>query len=254
MGRPRIIDLVSGDMFGAWTVVAELPMDGAGRAARIRHSCGNVIDRSLASLRNDGTPRCWMCRPPRGQMPARVGPWTILEELTSNGKKRRVRAKCDCGVEATRLWCDIRITARCPHVRERGPTSVLWKGCGELSSTHFSEVRGGAIARDLAFDITIEELWALFVAQNRRCAISGVPLSMGTAKGRPTASVDRIDSLLGYVAGNLQWVHRDVNLMKRSMTDAELVRWCRLIVAHQERPNERQLNLAAPARRARRSG
>lgn len=46
----------------------------------------------------------------------------------------------------------------------------------------------------------------------------------------------RIDSTGGYTEGNVQWVHRTVNFMKQSLSDAELVQWCRRVVGFADRP------------------
>lgn len=45
-----------------------------------------------------------------------------------------------------------------------------------------------------------------------------------------TASLDRIDSKIGYIEGNVQWVHKDINKMKNSHTHATFLQWCRLCV------------------------
>jgi hypothetical protein len=71
-------------------------------------------------------------------------------------------------------------------------------------------------------------------------ALAGVKLAdFGIAKKtaaghRGTASLDRIDSTLGYVTGNVQWVHKSVNHMKSDTPEEEFVEWCRRIVAHSD--------------------
>ena len=44
-----------------------------------------------------------------------------------------------------------------------------------------------------------------------------------------TASIDRIDSSIGYVIGNVQWVHKQVNFMKGTMEQKEFIKFCKLI-------------------------
>lgn len=95
--------------------------------------------------------------------------------------------------------------------------------------------------------ISIEEAWALFEDQQRRCALTGVELTMyqyvdlptdpsrGGTTGRRvngTASLDRINSSLGYIKGNVQWVHKYVNAMKLDHNQDEFIRWCALVVQH----------------------
>lgn len=107
-----------------------------------------------------------------------------------------------------------------------------WKGCEELSGTRWSSYQKGAEIRGLAFEVTIEYAWNLFLGQERRCALSGVPIyfdmnldslrKYGCQGG--TASLDRIDSTKGYVVGNIQWVHKDANKMKMDLQEEDFFR------------------------------
>ena len=42
-------------------------------------------------------------------------------------------------------------------------------------------------------------------------------------------SLDRIDSNNGYVEGNVQWVHKDVNMMKKDYNQEYFINICKLI-------------------------
>jgi len=75
--------------------------------------------------------------------------------------------------------------------------------------------------RGLEFNLTEEQMWDTYTA---KCALSGVDLTT-TYKGG-TASLDRIDSSVGYVVGNIQWVAGKVNLAKRNLTDDEFIYIC----------------------------
>lgn len=100
-----------------------------------------------------------------------------------------------------------------------------YKGYEELSGTRWSSYQVGAQRRGFEFNITIEYAWELFLKQERRCALSGVPIDfdMSLDNLRKTghqgglASLDRIDSKQGYIEGNVQWVHKDVNKMKMEL-------------------------------------
>jgi len=52
-----------------------------------------------------------------------------------------------------------------------------------------------------------------------------------------TASVDRIDSSIGYVMGNIQWVHKDINKMKSDFSQELFIAWCGLVASHQQGTN-----------------
>jgi hypothetical protein len=45
-------------------------------------------------------------------------------------------------------------------------------------------------------------------------------------------SVDRIDSLRGYVEGNVQWVHKKINIMKNVYSQEEFIILCKQVVKH----------------------
>ena len=44
-----------------------------------------------------------------------------------------------------------------------------------------------------------------------------------------TASLDRINSKKGYVEGNIQWVHKDINMMKHCLETSDFIKWCEKI-------------------------
>jgi hypothetical protein len=123
--------------------------------------------------------------------------------------------------------------------------SPYWKGCGEISGKFFGQIRrgaGGAYGRSgrrtstrkgrehLTFAVTIEDLWDLAEKQEKRCALSGVPLVFQPQEER-TASLDRIDSKGDYTMDNLQWVHKDVNRMKNVFSQERFVEVCKSVAA-----------------------
>ena len=48
--------------------------------------------------------------------------------------------------------------------------------------------------------------------------------------GRVNISIDRIDSSVGYVRGNVQFVCDVVNRMKQELIQEELLLWCKRIL------------------------
>lgn len=79
----------------------------------------------------------------------------------------------------------------------------------------------------LAFDITPEYILELFEKQSRRCALSGLSLDIKVVKSDDLVlSLDRIDSNLGYVEDNVQWVHKDINMMKQSYSNEYFKQMC----------------------------
>jgi len=131
---------------------------------------------------------------------------------------------------------------RSGHTRSCGCTLKLkgskhkdWKGVGSLSSSRFSEIAHSAKVRDIDFGIDMGFAWSLFEKQAKKCALTGLDIDMGHGnKNRGTASLDRIDNSKSYTAENVRWVHKDVNLMKRTMSDEQLFQYCELILLHRK--------------------
>lgn len=117
--------------------------------------------------------------------------------------------------------------------------ATLWQGHGDISGSYWCSVRNSAKTRGLSLDVGIEDAWAKWQEQGGRCALSGVSIHLVRIRQRAldgleeqTASLDRIDSELGYVVGNIQWVHKRVQRMKMDTSDADFVYWCSLVAAH----------------------
>lgn len=118
------------------------------------------------------------------------------------------------------------------YTREQHPS---WSGYGEISGAYWNGIKQGAKSRKIEFSITKEYLWNLFIKQDKKCALTGLPLyfnEVKTNRGNKTASLDRIDSSKGYIEGNVQWVHKDVNEMKWDSTQQEFVNFCCLVAKY----------------------
>lgn len=111
-----------------------------------------------------------------------------------------------------------------------GPDNSGWKGSKEVSGQYLSALRGGARSRNLEFSIDCGYLQELLDKQEHTCALTGLTIHVARATHqRGTASVDRIDSSIGYVRGNVRWVHKAVNAAKMDMSDADFIRMCKLV-------------------------
>jgi hypothetical protein len=89
----------------------------------------------------------------------------------------------------------------------------------EIAISKFESYRKGAMIRNMAFEIKIEEVWDLFLKQKRKCALTGWNIRFG--KGQ-TASLDRIDSGKGYTSDNIQWIHKNINILKMDWPESFL--------------------------------
>jgi hypothetical protein len=107
-----------------------------------------------------------------------------------------------------------------------------WAGYGDISGRYWHDLYLGAKDRELSWNITKEYIWDLFVKQNKRCALSDLPIDFAL-NGKQTASLDRIDSSIGYEEGNLHWTHKDINVAKFDLDTEEYIKWCKLIKEYQ---------------------
>ena len=166
--------------------------------------------------------------------------------------KTQYYCSCSCGKKTIVRAVDLRLgnTKSCGCLRERNPK--LWKGYKKISGIYWSNIKRNAAIRKLDFKITIEEAWDLFVSQDENCALSGVELYFVSdytrQKLKQTASLDRIDSNKGYVIDNIQWVHKELNMIKNKFDQENLINWCKLIAKHN---TEEKLEFSDPADEAR---
>ena len=160
------------------------------------------------------------------------------------------KCKCDCGVTVVRTGTSLIRSkfSSCGNPlnkygntcfpRPIGKDNCNWKGFGDISSSWFSNVilraasgRKSRTSIVKKVDITIDYIWELFLYQNKKCALSGVDLFLPKNNSKSelkkaNASIDRIDSSLGYVKGNVQWVTKTINIMKNTMSQEEFISVC----------------------------
>lgn len=132
-------------------------------------------------------------------------------------------------------WCQL-ITTPVVHtminesyiIKER---SKSWRGVGNIPLDFYTRYRKMANKRSLQFDVSINELWKIFLRQRGYCAVTGLPILVGTTKEYVTASIDRIDNTRGYTVDNIQWIHKTVNVkIKKDMLMDDVYKWCNLVV------------------------
>jgi len=147
--------------------------------------------------------------------------------------------RCDCGqlVRVVRSNLITGHTSSCGCLKSRkGSEHPSWTGHGGISGRLWSHIKAHARNRELPFRLTKAQVWELFEGQLGKCALTGLPLSLTTPKERgpnaESASLDRIDNDKGYVLGNVQWVHKDINWMKGRFSMARFLELCEAVTAH----------------------
>lgn len=167
------------------------------------------------------------------------GMLTVIGRASNKGHSIMYSCQCSCGNTAICESYNLRKGAimSCGCMRRRtGSDSPNWKGHGKIPLQYWTGVRIGAVKRGMEITVFIEDAWDLFLAQDCKCAISGVALTFaGYNSGREqTASLDRIDSTRGYEIENIQWVHKDMQWMKGTFTQKEFLEWVKVIATNQK--------------------
>ena len=101
----------------------------------------------------------------------------------------------------------------------------FWEGVDGLSVQYLTKLK----FRKKEVEVSLQDLVDVWKAQRGLCPYSGQILTLvekDTGWSKSTASLDRIDSSIGYVKGNIQWVHKRINTMKNDMTEDEFINWC----------------------------
>jgi len=159
----------------------------------------------------------------------------------SSGRSGEIKWNCKCICENIVAVSTDHLTRKkspvksCGCYRKRkGEDHKDWKGCGDISGSWWSihvlrEIKQKK-RPSISVDLTIEVAWELFLVQDRKCALSGLPLTIASRAEYGTASLDRIDSSKGYSANNVQWVHKHINFMKGTLDQTYFIELCSKVV------------------------
>jgi hypothetical protein len=109
-----------------------------------------------------------------------------------------------------------------------GQNNGNWKGDGIIPGKYIYRVKHRAITEGYDLTITSKDMLDQYIKQHGACALTNLPIKFDDN----TASLDRIDSNRGYEVDNIQWVHKDVNLMKNHFDQGYFIRICKLIAQH----------------------
>jgi ssDNA-binding Zn-finger/Zn-ribbon topoisomerase 1 len=96
----------------------------------------------------------------------------------------------------------------------------------------FDVKKRSARDRGYAWDLEIEDVWQMYVDQDKKCALSGMDIGWSKSGMTATASIDRIDSSEGYLLENVQLVHKDVNFMKQNYDQDYFIETCKKIASY----------------------
>jgi hypothetical protein len=160
---------------------------------------------------------------------------------TVKQKKRYWECKCDCGnikiVSTGNLNSGSVVSCGCSRYINKRTLSKKYGA--EVLNHSFTNVYWfrlihNAQRRNIEFNISKEYAYEQFLKQDKKCAYSVRDLVFTKnycLRGREqTASLDRIDNTKGYIEGNIQWLHKDINRLKSNFSEVDFLDMCQEII------------------------
>lgn len=227
---------LTGIVFGSYKVIKLTGKKGNKYYWLCKCSCGREIDMNTSAINSGTRDRCKKCtyKKRREDLTGRkYGKWKVLQFVGKNKKQYTCwKCICECGFVGTISTGKLKSgnTTKCKGCRSE---EFIYHSVDNW----YNKNKRNAKSRNWNFDITKEYAINLYIKQDGKCAISGLIIdfadnSIEEQKGRTTASLDRIDSKIGYQDGNVQWVHKDINLMKQKFKQDYFINLCRTIVEY----------------------
>lgn len=227
------------DVFGYWKVIDNTPITKSGHTyVLVECKCGKQELKNLGDLIHGRTTGCRSCkareRSPKINIGDKYKKWTVINGPRIT-KHHNIEWEVQCACGSTR-WIqgneliNPNFCFQCTKCaqKERGCKEKIKNGkIGDLDANQFGKIKRRATNKHFDFDLDIPYLWDLFLQQNKTCAITG-----DNIPDISKASLDRINSNIGYVKGNVQWVTKQANLSKHVMSMYELYEFCRKVLDH----------------------
>lgn len=159
--------------------------------------------------------------------------WTVIsDEIFKKETNRGTywKVQCKCGRENLRL---------AQHLVEL--KGSMCKSCSRTNRfedafalTYLNQIINRANKIGVEYNLTPRYMYDLFIQQNQKCSLSGIDIKFTNSwksRSDQTASLDRIDNTKGYIIGNVQWVHKQINFMKGTMTQEDFINFCKLVAS-----------------------
>ena len=154
------------------------------------------------------------------------------EYVVSDKSIKQIATEIGCDRTSVENYlCLYRIPLKYNKFGSKNKKHPAWRGYGDISMTYWKNLKHGAKLREIEFGISIQDAWEIYIKQNKKCALSGREIGFEASKSN-SASLDRINSSKPYDITNVQWVHRDINFAKQSLSNEEFIILCQEVANH----------------------
>lgn len=163
----------------------------------------------------------------------KINEWTVIDDANVYDKKLhgfKIKCKCSCGdihmINKYNLLNNKTTKCRkCIGISHKGIGNPNFKGHEELPGRLYNRIKRRAKKQGFDFSISQKFLYDLFLKQNKKCKLTDICISFDNN----TASLDRVNSNLGYTPNNVMWVCKDINIMKNGYDLGYFVSMCKLV-------------------------
>jgi len=238
MRKSQIEDLTGG-VFGSLTILKRTEQPKSRVQWDCLCTCSKIASVLASNLKMGHTTSCGCTKKKSSSIfiGYKTSNLTVTARLNEKGERGVTlwECSCDCGAKTIAQTSELTssIGRRRKYCRASCPIAVSlktgsqardWSGFEQISGQLWSRWRRSAERRKLAFEVSIEYAWELFVTQSARCALTNWEISfgdqdVGRRKREISASLDRIDSTKGYIKNNIQWVHKSANYLKMDLQE-----------------------------------
>lgn len=217
--------------FGEAIVIKEFSqrkeLKNNGRLWQLKCICGSLYKASTKSLNKGRKTHCG-CKREKISEGKRYGFSTAIKPSDKIGYWI---AECDCGskFETKSYYLETGHTKSCGCLHKTGKQKTP---SFQLYGRWFGALIRNAKERKIEFNISQEDIWNLFLKQNKKCALTGIELKFATClkdEKEQTASIDRIDSKKGYTIDNIQIVYKIINIIKNNLSQEDFIKLCNLV-------------------------
>lgn len=104
----------------------------------------------------------------------------------------------------------------------------------------FNKFKTCAETRGIFWNLSIDDVADIMESQNYKCNLTGLGIEFPES-GHPQkspASIDRIDSKVGYIKDNIQLVVKDINMMKQGYSQKHFIDLCRYVTENTKIKNK----------------
>lgn len=168
-----------------------------------------------------------------------INNWKILSNAPIRKYGRTyIKVKCTCGSEIESEIPIKHYLTKESKGCEKCSRFHTSKGFFLISGEYWAHIKSNAEKRNISFEISIEDAWEKYLEQDKKCKLSGESISFEpntihkkgmNNRSLRTASLDRIDSSKGYTKDNIQWLHKDINIMKNKFNEDYFIKMCKAI-------------------------